>query len=124
MSAPVEPTAPKRNLGAAVLRGLLGRCPACGKGAAIAFYIKPLAVCGACGEGLAPYQTADFAPYLVTALVGLIFMPLTLTLTRDGASGVGLLYVLIPAALTVAALALPRFKGAAIGLFWALDLQS
>lgn len=87
-------------------------------------YLSPVATCGVCGENLAPYQAADFAPYSVTFFVGLIFTPLTvMTAMRDGANN-WVLAALVGAALVSALLLLPRAKGAAIGMLWALDVHN
>jgi uncharacterized protein (DUF983 family) len=110
----------KRRLGRALLRGLRGRCAACGKGRLLRNYIAPIATCSVCGEDLSRYQAADFAPYLVTFLVGLIFTPLTLVLTANGANDFALPLLLI-AAVGCAMLLLPPIKGAALALLWALD---
>lgn len=123
MSIGQTPT-PTRALGRAIVRGFIGRCPACGRGAAIRGYISPVAACTACGEDLARYQTADFAPYIVTFFVGLVFTPLTFVLSLDEALGDWALYVTIAAALLTAIVLLPRTKGAAIGLLWALDIPN
>ena len=123
MSIGQTPT-PTRALGRAIARGFVGRCPACGRGAVIGGYIAPVARCNACVEDLARYQTADFAPYIVTFLVGLVFIPLTLVLSLDGALGDWAFYVTIGAALLTAIVLLPRVKGATIGLLWALDVPN
>lgn len=115
---------PTRVLGRALLRGFIGRCPACGRGPVIRGYISPVAACSACGEDLARYQTADFAPYLVTFFVGLVFTPLTFVLSLDETLADWALYVTIATALLTAILLLPRTKGAAIGLLWALDIPN
>ena len=119
-----RPAAP-RKLGQALARGFLGRCPACGKGHVLQGYLSPRLQCEICSENLARYQSADFAPYLVTFAVGLTFTPLILVSTMIWdvpealAIGVGL-----SAALACALTLLPRMKGAAIGLLWALDVRA
>jgi len=119
-----RPAAP-RKLGQALVRGFRGRCPACGKGHVLQGYLAPRLQCEACSENLARYQSADFAPYLVTFAVGLTFTPLILVSTMIWdvpealAIGVGL-----SAALACALTLLPRMKGAAIGLLWALDVRA
>lgn len=110
----------ERRLGVALQRGARGRCPACGKGRLLRNYLTPNARCSECGEDLSRYQAADFAPYLVTFLVGLIFTPLTLVLTAHGANEL-MLPVLLLAAVVSAVLLLPPVKGAALGLLWAVD---
>ncbi len=107
----------------AVARGLRGRCPACGRGALLKGYLSPVNVCDCCGEDLTPYGTADFAPYLVTFTIGLIFIPLALFLSLRSGFGGWVVWALMGATLAVAALILPRAKGAAIGILWALDVR-
>ncbi|MBK6704518.1 MAG: DUF983 domain-containing protein [Caulobacteraceae bacterium] len=116
--------APARVLGRAIMRGFIGRCSACGRGPVIRGYISPVAACSVCGEDLARYQTADFAPYLVTFFVGLVFTPLTFVLSLDETLADWALYATIAAALATAFVLLPRTKGAAIGLLWALDVPN
>jgi uncharacterized protein (DUF983 family) len=114
----------RANLGTAVTRGLRLRCPACGKGRLFSGYIAPRPVCEACGENLAPFVTADFAPYLVTFSIALTFTPAILavsTLTDIPewlALSVGLFL-----ALGCALLLLPRAKGAAVALLWSLNIR-
>jgi uncharacterized protein (DUF983 family) len=111
---------PERRLGQALHRGLRGRCPACGKGRLLRNYLTPNPTCGACGEDLSRYQAADFAPYLVTFLVGLIFTPLTLVMSGDRANDFTLPSLLL-AAVACAVLLLPPIKGAALALLWAVN---
>lgn len=115
---------PTRVLSRAIMRGFIGRCPACGRGPVIRGYISPVAACSVCGEDLDRYQTADFAPYLVTFFVGLVFTPLTFVLSLDETLADWALYATIAAALATAIALLPRTKGAAIGLLWALDVPN
>jgi len=110
----------ERRLGQALQRGLRGCCPACGKGRLLRNYLTPNAQCSVCGEDLSRYQAADFAPYLVTFLVGMIFTPLTLVLTAHGANDLAL-PVLLTAAVASAVLLLPPIKGAALALLWAVN---
>jgi len=118
-----DPRERKRDVVRALLRGLLGRCPQCGRGRLIIGYIAPVSTCSVCGEALAPYQTADFAPYLVVFVVGLIFTPLIVLLSLSS-TGNGEAAVVAAAALASALILLPRAKGAAVALLWALDIRS
>jgi len=110
----------ERNLGQALQRGARGRCPACGKGRLFSAYLKPVAQCPECAEDLARYQTADFAPYVVTFVIGVIFTPIVLALTSSGASDF-MLPILLITAVIAALLLLPPMKGAALGLLWAVN---
>src|SRR5262245_6881607 len=91
-----------RPLLAAIGRGFRNHCPRCGKGQLLRGYVTPAGDCAACGEALARYQTADFAPYLVTFAIGLIFMPTTLWLSLHGFANAGTVAVLVVCALTIA----------------------
>jgi uncharacterized protein (DUF983 family) len=64
--------------GLALLRGLRGRCPACGEGRLFHRFSKVVPVCGACGEDLHHHRADDFPAYLVIVIVGHIVVPLTL----------------------------------------------
>lgn len=86
-------------------------------------YISPVPKCAVCGENLAPYQTADFAPYLVTFAVGAIFTPLIVAVSMSPAASDWEAILLGGAALGAALLLLPRAKGAVIASLWALDIQ-
>ena len=105
-------------------RGVRRRCPNCGKGRSLEGYIRPASQCAVCGEALSPYQSADFAPYLVVFVIGLTFTPfmvaLTLTEQRPDWMIAGVLAVAITAAVSL----LPLIKGAVIGLLWALDVRA
>lgn len=108
----------------AVSRGFLGRCPACGRGALLRGYLAPRAQCSSCGETLSQYQAADFAPYLVTFFVGLVFTPLTVAVAMSANANNTLLGALMGAAVLSALLLLPRVKGASIAMLWALDVYN
>lgn len=115
---------PPRDVGRAVARGFRGRCPRCGQGRLLSGYISPVADCPRCGEHLRPYQTADFAPYLVVFANGLIFTPVIVVLSMSPYGSVWLTALLVLVALANALTLLPRAKGAAIALLWALDIRA
>lgn len=116
---------PARPLGAALARGFRGLCPACGQGRSLSGFIRPVPVCSACAENLEPFQTADFAPYLVTFAIGLTFVPLILAanVRLNVPANISVTIGLI-AALICAMILLPRAKGAVIGLLWSLDVRA
>ena len=108
----------------AIARGFRGRCPQCREGALLAGYISPIEKCANCSEFLLAYQTADFAPYLVVFFVGLVFTPAAAVLSMSRYASVWLIVLLLVTAFLSALLLLPRAKGAAIALSWALDIQA
>lgn len=125
MPSPSPPAdRPTRRLAPAVARGFLGRCPACGQGRLLSGYLLQAHTCQSCGEDLSGYRTADLAPYLVTFAIGIVFTPLALVLSTATPAGAWLAPTLAFSALACAALLLPRVKGAAVGLLWALDVSA
>jgi uncharacterized protein (DUF983 family) len=114
-----------RPLGEAIRRGLLGRCPACGKGRLFSSYLKLNPTCSVCGEDLS-HARADDAPAYLTMLVvchvvggGVLFsdsswprLPLIVS---------ALFWVAVT--LVVSLLVLPRMKGAVVGQQWAMYMH-
>ncbi len=114
-----------RPLGEAIRRGLVGRCPACGRGPLFRAYLKLNNACKVCGEDLS-HARADDAPAYLTMLVvchvgggGVLFsdtvwphMPLML---------MALLWLTVT--MVASLLLLPRMKGAVVGQQWALCMH-
>ncbi len=119
--------APRRDrpLGEAIRRGLVGRCPACGRGRLFRSYLKLHQTCKVCGEDLS-HARADDAPAYLTMLVvchvvggGVLFsdtvwphMPLML---------MALFWLTVT--MVASLLILPRMKGAVVGQQWALCMH-
>jgi uncharacterized protein (DUF983 family) len=122
MTTPSQTRDQPRHVVLAIARGFLGRCPNCGRGKLLRGYVTPAGDCPECFEGLARYQTADFAPYLVTFAIGLVFIPVAFWLSMSGRRDPSVLLVLL--ALASALVLLPRMKGVAIALLWALDISA
>ena len=102
----------------AVLRGLLQRCPHCGKGHLFRRYLKPVESCGACGEDFAHIRADDFPPHLTILVVGHIVVPLMLVADRAGVSLEAQLAIWVPVALALTLALLQRIKGGIIGFIW------
>ncbi|MBV9288077.1 MAG: DUF983 domain-containing protein, partial [Hyphomicrobiales bacterium] len=64
-----DPVQRDRPLGEAVRRGLLGRCPACGRGRLFRSYLKVANSCPSCGEDLSHARADDAPPYLTLLVV-------------------------------------------------------
>jgi uncharacterized protein (DUF983 family) len=111
-------------LGPSILRGVRGRCPACGDGKLFWKYLKVNGRCEACDHDLARYPADDGPAYLTILLVGhLIVAPLLLFPIVWETPAI----VSVPIALTsvgaVTLLALSRVKGGWIGLMYALGVK-
>ena len=109
-----------------MLRGLRGRCPNCGVGKMFYRYLKIEPVCQTCGHDLDRYPADDGPAYFTILIVGhLVIVPFLIL-------GGPLIWkaplaILVPSALvavgTITLFALPRIKGAVVGLLYALDVN-
>jgi len=112
------PVSPSR---IAALRGLRGRCPACGKGRLFAGYLKQAPACTDCGAATGEIAAEDGPPWLTVLMLGpllaaLTFIaahredwPLWMRLAGLGTFAVGAVLI-----------ALPRIKGGLIGMMWGM----
>jgi uncharacterized protein (DUF983 family) len=105
--------------GQAVLRGLLGRCPNCGRGRMFKSFLKVADNSPACAEELFHHRADDFPAYLVIVLVGHIVVPLILLVETEYAPALWLEAVIWPALTLVLALAfIQPVKGAVVAMQW------
>jgi uncharacterized protein (DUF983 family) len=119
--------APRRNrpLGEAILRGLAGRCPACGRGRLFRGYLKLDTTCKVCGEDFS-HARADDAPAYLTLLVVCHVAGAGVLMSDDawpGASLMATALVWLAVATVLSLLLLPRMKGAVVGQQWALCMH-
>ncbi|MFC3529185.1 DUF983 domain-containing protein [Paracoccus mangrovi] len=110
----------ERQVKQAMLRGALGRCPACGKGKLFSGYLNVNATCAHCGEDL-HHQRADDGPaYLTILLVSHLGAPLLLAIYMIyRPSAMSMLIGFGLGAVVLSLFLLPRIKGAFIGFQWA-----
>lgn len=110
----------RRNLGTAVKRGLLGRCPGCGRGRLFRKFLKVADECPACHEVLR-HQRADDAPaYLVILIVGHIVVPLALMVEKVYHPPHWLAFsIWLPLTLILSLALLQPIKGVVVGWQWA-----
>ena len=119
--------APRRNrpLGEAIKRGLLGRCPACGRGRLFCAYLKLDTTCKVCGEDLS-HARADDAPAYLTMLVVCHVVGGGVLMSEDAWPASSLItttLVWLTVAVVVSLILLPRMKGAVVGQQWALGMH-
>ena len=118
-------SAAKRELGTAVRRGFMERCPNCGVGRLFRAYLKVVDTCPVCGEDL-HYQRADDAPpYITMLVVGHIVVAGVLAAEEAWPKSPMWLGAIIWIWLTfvLSLLLLPRVKGALVGYQWALRMH-
>lgn len=110
----------KRDLGAAMKRGLLCRCPSCGEGKLFRSYLRPVANCSTCNEDYTPQRADDLPAYLTVVIVGHIVVALFMAVENIG--GLSLwahLAIWVPITILMSLAMLQPIKGATIGLQWA-----
>jgi uncharacterized protein (DUF983 family) len=113
-------TTPQRSWKQAMLRGLLRRCPSCGRGRLFRSYLKVAERCPACGEELHHQRADDAPPYFTMVIVAHVIVPAMLVVERVWQPPL-LVHAAIwlPATLGLTLWLLPRVKGAIVGLQWA-----
>lgn len=105
-------------------RGFTRRCPRCGEGKVLDGFLTPSAGCAVCGESYAGIRTDDFAPWLCILMLGHFLLPASITVERLWYPPLWVHVVLwVPLAAEMTRLLLPRAKGMALGLMWALRLR-
>jgi uncharacterized protein (DUF983 family) len=108
----------------AVRRGLLGRCPHCGRGKLFRAFLKPVDSCAACGESLHHQRADDLPPYIVITIVGHVVVGGILLAEKYSNWSMALHLWIWPALTILLSLALMQpAKGAVIGLQWALRMH-
>lgn len=116
-----RPTTPDdlRPTGPAILRGLRGRCPACGEGHIFARFLKAAPACPQCGLRLDLHQADDFPAYIVILLLGHILVPLMIEVNAALDIPLGWQALIWPGlAIALAVAMIQPVKGAVIALQW------
>lgn len=113
-----------QGLGAALWRGIRGKCPRCGETHLFAKFLKPVGRCRLCSQNWTLHAADDFPPYIAILLTGHIMAPVIIELGLHTALP-GWAMMLIVAVMAVALLGtfLQPAKGGVIALQWWLGLQ-
>jgi uncharacterized protein (DUF983 family) len=121
---PESVPAAKRDIWAALKRGLRGRCPRCGEGKLFRAFLKVADHCSVCGQDFTPHRADDLPAYLVIVIVGHIVVPTILWIETDYSPSVPLqLSIYLPFTLILSLLLLQPVKGAVVGVQWALRMH-
>ena len=114
------PVLDHRNVGQAMWRGTLCRCPHCGKGKLYRAYLKVAEQCEVCGEELNHHRADDLPPYIAITIVGhiVVFLMLHIDMAYR-VSPITYIAWMIPLSIILPLLMLPSIKGAVVGLQWA-----
>ena len=110
---------PERPLRQAMLRGALGRCPACGQGRLFKGYLTVNASCAHCGEEF-HHQRADDGPaYLTILIVGHLLAPTLLWVwVAFRPAPLVLIAIFATGSVALSLLLLPRLKGMIVAIQW------
>ncbi|WP_156678952.1 DUF983 domain-containing protein [Sphingomonas profundi] len=115
-----DPAIDDRAVAPAVMRGLGGRCPACGQARLFGRFLKPAATCPGCGQDWSHQCADDFPAYLVIIVLGHLLLPIVIEVNHLFAPAMGVQMLLWPLlAATLALLLIQPAKGAVIAFQWA-----
>ena len=117
---PRELEATERPTLQAMLRGAMGKCPACGQGSLFSGYLKVREECPHCGEALMVQRADDGPAYLTILIVSHLGAPLLLwVFVAYRPSALSMLLGFGLGAIVLSLALLPRIKGGFVGLQWA-----
>jgi uncharacterized protein (DUF983 family) len=104
-------------------RGLMGRCPACGKGRLFDGFLRVVAQCTNCGAPLGLARADDAPPYFTILIVGHIVIPAMLITQKMSDPPTWLMSVIFVPLTIILALGLLRpVKGATVGLMLTFNM--
>jgi uncharacterized protein (DUF983 family) len=106
------------------LRGLRGRCPACGEGKMFWKFLKVNDTCPHCGEELHHQRADDFPAYLVIVIVGHVLVPVILAVEMEFAPAYWIHALLWgPAVIGMTVGLIQPVKGAVVAMQWFLGMH-
>jgi uncharacterized protein (DUF983 family) len=121
-STPVNPW-PMPSLATAIGRGLLGHCPACGKGKIFDGFLKVAPECLLCGAPLGLARADDAPPYFTILVVGHIVIPLLFIVERSEQLPLWMMSaIFLPLTLGLALGLMRPIKGGTVGLMLNLNM--
>jgi uncharacterized protein (DUF983 family) len=107
----------------AIGRGLLGRCPACGKAHLFHGFLRVVTGCAACGAPLGLARADDAPPYLTILITGHVVVPLLYYVDRlQSPSALMMSAIFLPLTLFMALGLLRPIKGGTVGLMLTLNM--
>jgi uncharacterized protein (DUF983 family) len=107
----------------AIGRGLLGRCPACGKTHLFNGFLRVKDACAHCGAPLGLARADDAPPYFVILITGHIVIPLMLLVDRISEPPIWEMSAMfVPLTLFLALGLLRPVKGGTVGLMLNLNM--
>jgi uncharacterized protein (DUF983 family) len=114
---------PHPPMATAIGRGLLGRCPACGKSHLFSGFLRVVAECRACGAPLGLARADDAPPYFTILITGHIVVPLMFMVDRMGEPPIWVMFaIFLPLTFFLALGLLRPVKGGTVGLMLNLNM--
>jgi len=108
-----------RPMGRAITRGLMCRCPACGRGRLLEGYLRVTPTCPSCGEDFSPQRADDGPAYLTILIVGHLMAPLLLwAFVAFRPSPLQMIAVFATGTVVLSLALLPRLKGMIVAIQW------
>ena len=116
--------APPAKASEPLMRGLRGRCPACGEGRMFRRFLKVADECPKCGEELHHHRADDFPAYLDIVIVGHVLIPIVLAVETEFAPPILLSMTVWPLIALAATLGLLQpIKGGVVAMQWFLGMH-
>lgn len=113
-----------RSWWSAMVRGFNRKCPSCGTGKLFHSFLKVSTHCPSCNEELHHHRADDAPPYFTIFVVGHILLPSILAVEKIWKPEMWVhLSLWFPLTIILSVILLPRFKGAILGLQWALCMH-
>ena len=113
-------TLDQRSVGQAIWRGLMCRCPHCGKGKMYRAYLKVADQCEVCGEELNHHRADDFPPYIAIMIVGHILVGAMMHMDMVWHVAPVVYFIsMVPLSIILPLVMLPSIKGGIVGMQWA-----
>ncbi len=117
------PPWPLPPMATAIGRGLLGRCPACGKSHMFNGFLRVVPACSHCAAPLGLARADDAPPYFTILITGHIVIPLMLLLERARQPPTwAMTAIFVPLTLVLAVGLLRPVKGGTVALMLALNM--
>ena len=113
-------SAPGRDVWLAVRRGLMRRCPACGKGHLFDGYLRPAHACSSCGLETGAIRADDGPAWATILLVGHLVSPVffVFAVAKSEVQQFLALAFVLAIVLGLTLLLLPRMKGLFMAMIW------
>jgi uncharacterized protein (DUF983 family) len=114
---------PHPSMATAIGRGLMGRCPACGKSHLFNGFLRVVTECSNCHAPLGLARADDAPPYITILITGHVVVPLLFMVDRMGEPPIWLMSaIFLPLTFFLALGLLRPVKGGTVGMMLTLNM--